>query len=135
MEKNTFTVKKTGENADEVRSYGLANSYYQPYIFMDDDLKTINFGKWMDGQVLRNYITVQEGERFSYDSVISNMKKDMHPSLYFMVLHTICSFFRTAIRGGTGFASILYVLYYHSRLIMAKDKNEERKMTFWEWKT
>jgi len=91
----TFTVKKSGEHSDEVWSYGLANSHNMPYIFADntrvhDDVK---LNKWITGQDLNNYITVQPSQRFDYKNVISNLKYDEHPPLYFMILHTICSFF------------------------------------------
>ena len=89
-----FAVEKTGEHSDEIWCYGLANSYYQPFIFQNDDrTEHIYVDEWISGQTLRDYITVQEGQRFAYDSVTYNLKHDFHPPLYFYILHTICSFF------------------------------------------
>lgn len=99
-----FAVEKDGFHSDEIWSYGLANSYYQPYLYKDEYSSNKNMEKWLDGQVLRDYITVQENERFSYDSVISNMKKDLHPPFYFLILHTICSFFPDKFSKWYGFS-------------------------------
>lgn len=96
-----FNCKKDGFYGDEIWSYGLANSYYKPFLFMRegvpvsditvDDL--VNYNEWLDGSVFKNYITVQEGERFAYGSVFSNQSLDYHPPFFYMILHTISSFF------------------------------------------
>ncbi len=84
-----FAHIKEGYHVDELWSYGLANSYYFPHIFMEDNLDL----NWVDGDFFKSYITVDEGERFTYDSVKFNMEHDSHPPMYFMILHTISSFF------------------------------------------
>ena len=95
-----FSVVKTGKHSDESWSYGLANSYYQPHIYMpaestglDENEDGLYENEWITGDVLKSYVTVDEGQEFSYDSVLYNLGKDAHPPLYFMILHTICSFF------------------------------------------
>lgn len=102
----TFSVKKTGENADEVWSYGLANSYYEPYIFADDhrDERSKYHDEWIDGSELKDYVTVREDQRFTYASTIYNLKCDEHPPLWFLILHTICSFFPGQYSPWFGFA-------------------------------
>lgn len=88
-------------HSDEFWSYGLANSYYQPFIYMRDgvyigDCTTedlINFDEWVPGETFQRYLTVQEGERFAYASVYHNQTLDHHPPLYYALLHTICSLF------------------------------------------
>ena len=45
-----------------------------------------NCNEWLSGEVLKNYLTVQKGERFSFGSVYYNMACDMHPPLYFFAL-------------------------------------------------
>lgn len=88
-------------HSDESWSYGLANSYYQPHIFLKDGVYAencgeedyVNIGEWVPGEVFRRYVTVQEGERFAYDSVYHNQTLDVHPPLYYALLHTVCSFF------------------------------------------
>lgn len=88
-----FHCKKGGYHSDELWSYGYANSYYQPYIFQDEDANLINVNEWVDGKELKDYIVVNKGETFKYDSVYNNQKYDLSPPLHTMILHTICSFF------------------------------------------
>ena len=38
-------------------------------------------------------MTVQKGERFAYGSVIYNQSQDVHPPLFYLLLHTVSSFF------------------------------------------
>lgn len=88
-------------HSDESWSYGLANSYFQPHIFLKDgvylgnrgETDYMNIGEWVPGEVFRRYVTVQEGERFAYASVYHNQTLDSHPPLYYALLHTVCSFF------------------------------------------
>ena len=76
-----FFVEKQGTHSDEEWSFGLANSYYEPYIYSsDDDNYDKNCNEWLSGEVLKNYLTVQKGERFSFGSVYYNMACDMHAS-------------------------------------------------------
>lgn len=107
-----FAVKKTGYNGDESWSYGLANSYYQPFIYVRDGVSIddvysddiINWYEWVDGDTFQKYLTVQQGERFSYGSVYHNQTLDHHPPLYYMLLHTVCSFFPDSYSLWYGFA-------------------------------
>lgn len=90
----TFTVEKTGQHSDEIWGYGLANSYYKPYLFMTNNEEENTYdNKWVDSEVFTDYISVDEEDRFAYDSVLSNMKIDSHPPLFYLVLHTISSLF------------------------------------------
>lgn len=96
-----YVYKKEGYHSDEIWSYGLANSYYKPFIYIRpgvfiDDMTPddiINLNEWKSGEEFKNYITVQEGEQFSYVSVYDNQTLDHHPPLYYFLLHTVCSFF------------------------------------------
>ncbi len=89
-----FAFEKEDGHSDEIWSFGLANSYYNPHLFFDDITRDQSRrSQWRDGQELHDYITVQKGERFTYDSVWSNQVNDMSPPLYYAMLHTICSLF------------------------------------------
>ena len=106
-----FIFEKDGHHSDEIWSYGLSNSYYQTFIYQKADVMIdkaakddyINLHRWLDGSVLHDYVTVQEGERFSYGSVWTNQTFDHHPPLYYMLLHTVCSFFPDKFSWGFGF--------------------------------
>lgn len=96
-----FTFEKEGVHSDEIWSYGLANGYYQPHIYLQDGVfiddatadDYIHFNEWSTGDGYRDYITVQPGEHFAYASVWHNQALDHHPPLYYLLLHTICSLF------------------------------------------
>ncbi|MCI7766810.1 MAG: glycosyltransferase family 39 protein [Oscillospiraceae bacterium] len=88
-----FSVKKEGFHSDEMWTYGYANSFYRPYIFLDEKTGDISCDRWMDSDEMRDYIIVNEGEQFRFDSVWYNQRGDMHPPLYCSLVHFICSFF------------------------------------------
>ena len=95
-----FFAKKKGYDSDEIYSYSLANSYFKPFLEEGDNWNMNYVSEvipyletWINGSVLHDYITVQNGEQFSYGSVWYNQSKDVHPPFYYAVLHTICSFF------------------------------------------
>lgn len=96
-----FCFEKDNFHCDEVWSYGLANSYYQPFIYANDGIYIdditeddyINLNAWLPGSVMNDYLTVQKGEAFSYDAVYHNQTLDHHPPLFYMLLHTVSSFF------------------------------------------
>ncbi len=91
--------RKKGYHSDEIFSYALANSFYEPYLDVDSIRGTIGknhdqyLNHWFSGDVIRNYVTVQKGEQFRYDSVWYNQSMDRHPPFYYSVMHTLCSFF------------------------------------------
>jgi hypothetical protein len=74
---------------DEIWSFNFANSSFFP--LMNDAASYQN--KWLDNNFWLQAFTVQDTERFNYSSVFYNMTFDNHPPVYFLILHTICSFF------------------------------------------
>lgn len=74
---------------DEAFSYGLAND------IGGFNVKVEN-GKWYENpeQLLLDYVTVEYWEPFNYANVWVNQAGDVHPPLYYALLHTICSFFK-----------------------------------------
>lgn len=106
-----FAYVKTGNHSDEAWSYGLANSYYDPFIAFPKGVDVQNYwtkglrnaDEWFSGQILKEYITVQPAERFAYGSVYYNNTYDVHPPLYHMLLHTVCSLFPDTFSWWYGF--------------------------------
>jgi len=88
-----FQFRKEGYHSDEMWSYGYANSYYLKDIYQDNKGEITYVEDWYDTNVLRDYIVVNEGEEFAYDSIYRNQIYDLSPPFHSMVLHTICSFF------------------------------------------
>ena len=95
-----FFAKKRGYDSDEVWSYALSNSYYRPFLettagwnmpYTKEDIHYLE--EWFGGSVYHDYITVQKGQQFSYNSVWYNQANDVHPPLYYAIIHTLCSFF------------------------------------------
>lgn len=109
--------QKSGMFLDEIYSYGLSNGYYTPFIREvpgNNDLSEYV----MDRDEMLSYLSVDETDRFEYGSVYYNQSRDVHPPLYYWLLHTVCSFFPNTFTKWTGlglnlavFAATLYCLY------------------------
>ena len=89
-----FSAKKEGYHLDEIYSYELSNSTavnsnYYGAIETNDKFGT----DWIFGDEIKSYLVADEWERFAYDSVLTNQEADVHPPLYYLIFHTICSFF------------------------------------------
>ena len=80
---------KSNLHVDEVYSYGLANSQAQGITMDFQDGKTYipSSEPWI------TYMTVSEGHQFDYVNVWDKQAADVHPPLYYAILHTICSLF------------------------------------------
>ena len=122
-----YADQKSGMFIDEIYSYGLSNSEYAPFV---TNLK----GGDLTGQILthedmHNYLTVQAGEQFHYGSVYYNQTQDVHPPLYYWLLHTYCSIVVEGASKWIGltlnfilFALTLWVLY---RLVLRLFENQK----------
>lgn len=124
-----FFVQKNTFHSDEAWSFGLANSYYEPYIQYNDDTTAYkNINTWINGDVFTKYLTVQKGERFSFGSVYYNQSCDLHPPLYFFILNFLCSLFPNQYIFALGFiinmiAFVFMSLYiYRLLLLMTKSR-------------
>lgn len=82
-----FANKKTGMFMDEISTYGLSNYNFCPFIQEDPEYRD----HWHDSEYYSKYVEVQENHRFDYKSVFYNQSKDVHPPLYYMLIHTISS--------------------------------------------
>lgn len=76
---------KQNFHIDELYTYGLSNSYFEPFPF--------DKNQWLSGDYYQNYLSPTLETRFSYDSVYYNQTQDVHPPLYYWLIHTIASFF------------------------------------------
>lgn len=81
--------KREGLFIDELWTFNLANSYYFPML---TDAKEY-FGSWLTKDFFSSALTVSSSHRFAYDSVWFNQAADVHPPLYYLVIHTVCSFY------------------------------------------
>lgn len=119
----TFSTKREGFHSDENWSYGYANSFFQSNIYIDNNKKSINTDKWEDSSILRDYIEVQNGERFRFDSVFDNMTEDFSPPLHSLILHGICSFFPESFSWWYGFSINIVAFILSIWLLFFVSKN------------
>lgn len=116
---------------DEIWSYGLANSYDSSFLYKNgytNDRNNSFYNHWIEGRKFFEYITVQPQERFAYKKVYSNQMADLHPPLYYFLLHTICSFFPDSFNKWYGqiiclivFVFVQIVLYMLARQLFDDD--------------
>ena len=79
-----FCVQKKGFHEDEVYSYYSTSRTYG---------LAIEDGAWMERDDYYREFVVLEGEGFQYGLVKLVQSWDVHPPVYYWVLHTICSLF------------------------------------------
>ena len=89
-----FCICKQGMFEDEVVTYGLGNSHNASWIYnvkglTDNDMR----GEILHQSEIRSYLTVDEGQRFDIGSAYLNQTNDVHPPLYYILLHIVSSFF------------------------------------------
>ena len=72
---------------DEAFTFMLSNSKYG--IEIPDEYKN----NWRSGNDYYNLLTTSVDSRFNYKQVYTNQTKDVHPPLYYFIIHTITSFF------------------------------------------
>ncbi len=123
-----FSLKE-GLHIDEQWSYGFSNSSIGGF-FHAYELKEHNvfLDNWLKGSDIEKYFTVQEDGRFDYSNVYKNLSYDVHPPLYYYLLHTVCSFFVNdmsiefgAIINIVFFVLSLFLLYKISKIFIDDD--------------
>lgn len=94
---------------DEVLSYGLSNGYKLPFAYQ-------RINEWIPSSYFFDYLTVNKTDLFSYDSVIYNQAADVHPPLFYVLLHTISSIFPSVFSKWIGISLniVFYVSIYFS---------------------
>lgn len=79
-----FCIQKQGFHYDEYYSYYSSNVTYG---LAPGDRQ------WKDAAEIKSEFQVQNGEGFRYGMVKTMQSFDVHPPLYYMILHTVCSLF------------------------------------------
>lgn len=121
-----FGTRKSGFHEDEFYSYYSTNK--TAGLFVNDRT-------WLDRESYRNDFVVLEGEEFRYDVVKMMQSWDVHPPLYYYILHTVCSLFPgifskwlgisvNLIAFVPGFLLLAYLVY---QSVVADDSEESRK--------
>ncbi len=115
-------VNKDGYHLDEIFSYGLSNSTTGAFLYDDID-------KWVSGSAFGDYLTVQNDEKFSYDKVYENQVQDVHPPVYYVLLHTICSFFPDTFSKWFGLA-LNFLVFIFCQIVLYVLSNRLLKTRF-----
>ena len=101
-----WAVRKEGFFLDEIYSYGLANSSYVPFLSWLHGGEQVANGKLPEAVFTQseflNYVAPQGSTRFDYASVYYNQTQDVHPPLFYFLLHTVCSLFPGSFTKWTG---------------------------------
>lgn len=79
-----FGGRKSGFHEDELYSFYSTNK--TAGLFVNDR-------QWVECEDYRNDFVVLPGERFRYGVVKQMQSWDVHPPLYYYILHTVCSLF------------------------------------------
>lgn len=78
---------------DEYFSMGFADNT-EDFLFLTPGvIEQYGEDEWITGDFLHDWISVQEHETFSIMQIHRNVRNDVHPPLYFMLLNWISSFF------------------------------------------
>ena len=70
---------------DEIYTYSLANN--DAFEIFDESTRV-----YAGDEIIRDYMTVEEGHAFDFKMVYENQVKDVHPPLYYMFVHFFSSF-------------------------------------------
>lgn len=78
---------------DEYFSMGFANNT-EDFLFLSQGvIEQYGEDGWLEGEFLHDWLSVQPGEQFAIMQIHRNVRDDVHPPLYFMLLNAISSFF------------------------------------------
>ncbi len=78
---------------DEYFSMGFANNT-EDFLFLTlGAIEIYGTDNWITGEFLHDWISVQEDGKFAIMPIHRNVRNDVHPPLYFMLLNFISSFF------------------------------------------
>lgn len=138
--------EKQAFHSDEQWTYAHANSTKGAYLDVEidsfyqinDNIRQRLFNHWTNSQTFRDYLTVQPEERFAYDRIYNNLKIVEHPPLYFLILHTVCSFYPDNFNkwyAGTIniflFILIYIALFKLAKLLIKDDKTALLSVALW----
>lgn len=81
------TNKREYYHIDEYYSHGLMQ-YKRAFIFENEDFSN----EWHSKEYFKDYLTISENEKFDLQPIYYNQAEDVHPPIYYLLLHIACSF-------------------------------------------
>lgn len=96
---------KMGYDTDEIFTFGLSNSYFY-------ELFSSQYDKWHPSSDYFEFLTVNNTDKFRFDSVYYNQTQDVHPPLYYKIFHAVSSFLPNTFSKwiGIGINIVFYLL-------------------------
>ena len=77
---------------DEVFTYGLSNC--EDYAFLNKEtFDSLGYNGWVDADFLQHYVDVDEETPWSFNAAYNNQVADVHPPLYYFLMHLMCILF------------------------------------------
>lgn len=70
------------------------SALYRDYLIAQENSADTRTAGWVPGQAYLDYVAAGEDSAFCYASVYYNQRGDVHPPLYYILLHTVCSVFQ-----------------------------------------
>lgn len=67
---------------------------YQDFLLARENSADTRTTTWVSGQEYLDYLAVSKSNSFNYASVYYNQRGDVHPPLFYLILHTVCSVFQ-----------------------------------------
>lgn len=77
---------------------------YRDYLVAQANSADTKTTTWVSGEDYLHYVAVSPDNTFNYASVYYNQRGDVHPPLFYMLLHTICSIFQGSFSKWFGLA-------------------------------
>ena len=125
-----YATQKVGYHIDELWSFAHSNSSEGGFLYPlqrsgdSNDYEDVVYNHWVAPEKFWNYLTVQQGDAFNYANITDNLAEDVHPPLYYFLLHTVSSFFPETFSKWIGitpnlilFALVLLGLYQLSNTL------------------
>ena len=111
---------KQNFHIDELYTYGLANSYFQPFPFEKN--------QWVSGEYYQHYLSPTVDTRFQYRSVYDNQVQDVHPPFYYAIIHTVSSFIPGVFSKWTGLSInlVIHLLIFGLVFLLLKKLTHHR---------
>ena len=113
--------------------FGLA-SYKKTEIQNNNDFYNV----WHNKEYYKDYLTVNENEKFMFSQVYENQKNDSHPPLYYLILRIAMGFNINQYSKWTGIGIniIIYIFvtifmyFIISKLLQGKEKYKEKSVIY-----
>lgn len=106
-------AKKSGFDCDEMYSYHFVCQ--KDYTAVNSDKMEGKFlDEWHTSSLFMDYLTIDQEEAFDFSGTYKNIIQDVHPPLYYLLLHGICSIAAFIIPGAfTKWCGIVLNLFFY----------------------